>query len=326
MRSLLAALGVGVATGLAVAPAAAVELEGTWYVLVHYQDGESSNPEAWRWDDRVWRFESRGDRLAWTEWPIVSFQDETGRFESLSGNRAARVVAAWEPNQAQLADVRDGLAVNSRGSKTKTLRSGPDGATWSSGDGAGGESAMVITYSETWTIEGLPDAPVFRREDALGSAATESMEGLTLYRTEAVLADGDELTGRFERDGTRVGRFRMIRSGDVGRAGTDDLEERQRRGAGRRAADQGLVAPQEVAEMMGGQVQLGAGARAGDRDEARRAIRAAVEAAVVRNGNDPASVAPAVDRMTRRIERALFDEGRSVEEVQRLIETGRLGP
>ena len=80
------ALGFAVVVALADLPAIAraVDLEGYWYVLVHYQDKDTNKPEAWRWEDRVWRFHKTGDRLEWTDWPIVSLRDETGRFETLS--------------------------------------------------------------------------------------------------------------------------------------------------------------------------------------------------------------------------------------------------
>ncbi len=325
MRGKTLGLVLGIALVLP-AIAQAVELDGYWYVLVHYQDKDTNKPEAWRWEDRVWRFQKKGDRLEWREWPIVSLQNETGRFENLSGNRAARVVAAWEPNAEQLADIKDGLVANTRGEKNKTLRASGGGTGWESGDGASGASAMVITYSETWTISGLPDAPVFSREDSMGSASSESMEGRTQYRTEAVRDGGAELTGTFERDGSRRGRFRMIRSSEVGRAGTDSLEDRQHQGVLKRAVESGYVTPEEVAAMMGGQVQLPSAASGADREQARAAIKKAVEDAVKANGNDPAVVSPQIERITGRIERALFDQGKSVEEVQQMISRGEIGP
>ena len=211
MRRVVAA--VLAALAIAIAPdARAVDLEGTWYVLVHFQDDATNKPDAWRWDDRVWRFARKGDRLEWTEFPIVQLDDDTGRFEPMRGGRASRVLGAWEPSPTQLADIQDGLAVNSRGEKTKTLRASDGGAGWSSGDASGADSAMVITYSETWTIQGLPDAPVFTRDDSMGSASSESMEGRTEYRSESVDPSGNEIKGSFERDGTRSGRFRLIRT------------------------------------------------------------------------------------------------------------------
>jgi murein DD-endopeptidase MepM/ murein hydrolase activator NlpD len=211
MRRLVAA--AIAALTFALAPdARAVELEGTWYVLVHFQDETTNNADAWRWDDRVWRFTRKGDRLEWTEHPIVQLDDDSGRFEAMRGGRAARVLGAWEPNPAQLADIQNGLSVNSRGEKTKTLRASAGGTSWSSGEGSAADSAMVITYSETWAIAGLPDAPVFTRDDSMGSASSESMEGRTEYRTDSVDASGNEIKGVFGRDGTRSGRFRLIRT------------------------------------------------------------------------------------------------------------------
>jgi hypothetical protein len=323
MRGRTLGLVVLVALGLP-AIAQAFDLEGYWYVLVHYQDKDTNKPEAWRWEDRVWRFHKNGDLLEWTEWPIVSLQDETGRFESLSGNRSARVIGAWEPDAEQLADIKDGLVANSRGEKSKTLRA--TGSGWESGDAASGASAMVITYSETWSISGSPDAPVFTREDSMGSASSESMEGRTQYRTEAVRDDGAEMVGSFDRDASRTGRFRMIRSGEVGRAGTDSLEDRQRKGLMKRAVESGLVTPEEVAAMMGGQVKLPDAAKGADRAQSRAAIHKAVEDAVMANGNDPSAVSSQIERITGKIESALFDQGKSVEEVQKLISRGEIGP
>lgn len=229
-------LGCGLLLAVAFAPVArAVELEGTWYVLIHFQDSETNKPDAWRWDDRVWTFTKKGDRLEWTENPIVQFDDDSGRFEAQRGGRAARVIGAWEPSASQMADIQDGLAVNSRGSKTKTLRSEAGGTKWTSGEGGGADSAMVITYSENWSIEGLPDAPVFTRDDSMGGASAESMEGSTRYKTESVSPDGNEIKGSFDRDGTRKGRFRLIRTTAHGLTSASKDQQELQRKAGIRA-------------------------------------------------------------------------------------------
>lgn len=310
---------------LAVGPSRALDLTGTWYVLVHYQDSQSADPEAWRWEDRVWRFRSDRDRLEWTEFAIVVLQDESGRFERLGGSRAARVVAAWEPSPTQLADIQDGLEVNStRGVKTKTLRAADGG--WSSGESALGEGASVLTYSETWKIEDAAGSPVFIREDALGGASAETMDGRTEYRTEELAADGSELSGRFERDGTRTGRFRLIRSGDASAVGSSDQAERTRKVLLERAVQGGVVSQDEVAAAFAAQVQLGEGAAASDREQARGRILDGIEAAIRAQGEDPRLLRPEVDSLTRKIETLLFDEGRSLAEVQRLLETGQLRP
>lgn len=324
-RQFAVLLMVGLSFGLA-ASARAFDLEGTWYVLSHFQDSETNQPDAWRWDDRLWRFTHKGDRLEWTEWAIVSFESEAGRFEALSGNRAARVVAAWEPNESQLADIRDGLAVTSRGSKTKTLRAGADGASWSSGAGAAADSASIITYTETWSVAGLPALPVFQRDDTMGSAQTETMQGRTRWTTETVSADGNELSGRFERDGTRIGRFRLIRSADPSKAGEQDLEERQRKALRQQAVESGLVKPEEVQALIATQVKLTPDAQSDDRVASRAAIRKNVEDAIRAQGEDPRVHAGAVDSIARKIERLLFDEGKSLDAVQQQIASGRLTP
>lgn len=327
-RSWLAAVLAAASLLPASAPAAALDLAGTWYVLVHYQDAESNKPEAWRWDDRVWRLRRAGDGFEWTEYSIVVFEDEAGRFEGLGGSRAARVVAAWEPSPAQLADVRNGLAVNSaRGVKTKTLRPGAGGMLASGAGALAAGGASVISYTEDWTIEDPGGLPVFVREDSLGGASAESMEGRTEYRTEQVAPDGSEITGRFERDGTRVGRFRMIRSGEASAVGSSDQSERQRKVLLDRAVQQGVVSQEEVAAAFAAQVQLGeVGGAQVDRAQARKTIRENVEAAIRAQGEDPSALAPQIDSLARKIERLLLDEGKSVAEVQRMLETGQLQP
>jgi murein DD-endopeptidase MepM/ murein hydrolase activator NlpD len=212
MRRIAAVFAIGILCGVA-REARAFDLEGNWYVLVHYKDADTNKPDQWRWEDRVWKFERKGDRLEWTDYPIVVFEDETGRFEKLSGNRASRVLAAWEPSPMQLQDIKNGLQTNPRGVKTKTLRSVSNGTGWTSGEGSASTSEMVVAYNETWSIEGLPARPTFTRVDSMGAAGAESMEGRTRYAVEA--DKGDELTGSFDRDGTRKGTFEMFRSGET---------------------------------------------------------------------------------------------------------------
>lgn len=200
--------------------AGSVSLPGTWYVLVHYKDDAASNPDEERWEDKVWVFEDQGRRLGWTEYPIVVFDDETGRFERRSTGQYARILHSWEPDAGQRADIADGLRVNTRGSKSKTLR-GSDAQGWSSGRRQSAASASVITYEEVWSIEDLASLPVFTRRDYMGGGRTDSIEGAIRYTTTEVREGGDLLVGTFERDGSRHGTFRMMRSGAVG-----SLEER----------------------------------------------------------------------------------------------------
>ncbi len=193
--------------------ATAVDLAGSWHVLVHYRDESTAHPEREHWDDRVWVFERAGSRLRWSEYPIVVFDDDSGRFERRATGQYARVLGFWEPNPSQLEDIREGLRVNDRGSKQKSLR-GSDAAGWRSHPRLRAASALVITYSETWSIKDPSTKPVFTRIDTL-SGLSEDEAGRTEYRTTDVSEGGNVLAGTFERDGTRRGTFRMRRAGAV---------------------------------------------------------------------------------------------------------------
>lgn len=203
---------------------AGFELEGFWHVTIHYRDEASASPEAERWDDRLWQFERRGSRMQWTEFPTVVFEDPSGRFEARSDGRRVRTLSSWRPNAAQLEQIRAGVAVNPRGARSKGLR-GSASEGYHSVGGLRSESAAVIGYSESWSIEGLDALPVFTQDVAMGSLTTEDVQGRTRYRAESLGADGRELRGRYERDGTRHGSFVLRRAGEpfflgAGKTGT----------------------------------------------------------------------------------------------------------
>jgi hypothetical protein len=190
-----------------------VDLIGTWHVLIHYTDDHTHNPDQMRWDDKIWVFESSGSRLRWTEYPIVVFQDQTGRFERLGGSHASRVLHGWEPNDGQRSQIASGLEVNPRGSKKKTLRKSGD--DWRSNTRPTAASATIVSYVENWSVENVFGKPSFRREDILGSATTENLDGVTLFTTTEIASGGNVLRGTFERDGSRRGTFRLTRAGPV---------------------------------------------------------------------------------------------------------------
>jgi hypothetical protein len=197
----------------AAAPAAALDLAGTWHVLVHYKDSSAHNPDAERWEDRVWVFERDGERLRWIDYPLVTFADESGRFERLGTNRASRVTHYWTPSPAQQAELEQGPKVISRGSKSKTLR-GSDAQGWKS-TSTQQRSVAYITYEESWSVEGLGERPVFTRVDVLGGGGADESEGRTRYTTTEVDPSGKTLRGSFDRDGTRTGSFVLTRVGAI---------------------------------------------------------------------------------------------------------------
>jgi hypothetical protein len=324
----LAAAAFGCAL-LAAVPAAAgsVDLLGTWHVLIHYTDDHSHDPSLMRWDDRLWEFEAAGSRLRWIEYPIVVFSDQAGRFESLGGTRAARVVHGWEPNESQRAQIDSGLEVNPRGSKTKTLRR--DGDDWRSATRASPASASIVTYVETWSIEDAAGLPVFRREDTLGSGLTEGLDGVTEYRTTAVESGGDVLVGTFERDGSRHGTFRMTRSGDVEEVKGQAKSEGQRfsetyLGDEFRAA---LADPKgALAGALATHAAVPPAESAAARDAVRAAVQEALAARLVAAGLDPADYEREVGSLSRQIAAALLDDGVSVDEVLGRLAEGEINP
>jgi hypothetical protein len=301
-----------------------VDLIGTWHVLVHYRDDHSAHPDLERWDDRVWVFARSGSRLRWTEYPIVVFSDSSGRFEKLGTSRASRVLHAWEPNGKQLAEIRSGLQYNTRGSKSKTLR-GSDAEGWASQRRSGAVSASVITYTENWIIEGMPALPVFTRNDVMGSARTENVEGVTQYATLEVEAGSDVLRGSFERDGSRHGRFRMMRSGEArvveGSGKTQGERFLEAWGIPRRGASEA-----EVLQGVVDSLRAGGEVSRESRVELRGEIYEMLKEEMRARGENPKPYQQQLERLALQLEKMLLDEGRSVQEVLRMIEEGEIVP
>ena len=326
-RSAAFAAALTLALALA-APAPALDLIGTWHVLVHYKDSATENPDRERWQDRVWEFSMEGDRLKWVDYPIVVFADDTGRFENLGGNRASRVLHFWEPNEAQLTQIQQGLEINHRGSRTKTLRGVPGG--WSSGEARPGyQSARFITFTETWSIEGLPDQPVFSFEDSMGSASTESFEGRTVFTVETVEPGGDVVRGRYDRDGSRVGTFRLTRAGAAeGVKGSGDASKRLREAF---ASQLGIQVFPDQAPGGGTESDLRAKIAAGQfTDDDRRELRVGFEKILTDQwqaaGNDPLQGRLQIQSLARQMTDLVVDDGKTFEEVTKMLKTGEITP
>jgi hypothetical protein len=327
MRPTRRALLVAVVLPSAAHALGADDLAGAWHVLVHYKDSGTQNAEAKRWEDRIWVFAKEGDQLRWTDYPIVVFEDDSGRFEQIGGNRASRVLDFWEPSAKQRAQIEAGLAINSRGSRGKSLR-GSDAKGWSSAGRAGGyQSARIITYEETWTIDGLPDAPRFVRRDSMGSAGSEDFEGRTLYETTGIEEGGKALRGKFDRDGTRIGTFRMLRTGQV-----HSVSE----GGGKSAAGETLKRSELIAMLAPGIEKL-----PGERSEAewreaiagprakeeRLALRAALEEGLrtqVLTEEDIRTHNVLLSNLAVELERLFADEGKSLADLRKMMREGEI--
>jgi hypothetical protein len=293
---------------LLLAPAAAraeIDLIGTWHVLVHYTDDNTSHPDDMRWSDRIWVFEEKGSQLRWTEYPIVVFGDESGRFEHLGTSHARRVVAAWEPSGAQFSRILEGLEVNDRGKKAKSLRAEDGG--WRTRSRARPMSASILSYVEHWSVEGVSDYPVFRQEDQLGAERTETLDGVTLYTTTFMDSTGSVLRGTYERDGSRHGTFRMVRAGSVtGVKGSGKTQSERLRDAWWKNYSQTISAE--------------------DREVVSQQIRSAIEQHMRSEGLDPGQHQEAVESLSKKIEVEILEKGRTIEEIGRMLKDGTLTP
>ncbi|MEE3328181.1 MAG: hypothetical protein VX252_12665 [Myxococcota bacterium] len=183
-----------------------LDLEGTWYVLIHYQDPETANPDVTRWKDLVWVFTRKGSRLQWTEFPLVVLEDESGRFE----NRQ-RILGAWEPNPQQRTNIENGPRVNERGMRSKTLR-GSDAQGWSSARPSARRATNIMSYEETVEIEGLGEMPLFLRSDQVGSTLLSESGGATRYQVTEIKPGQRRMRGHYEKDGRLKGTFEIRRT------------------------------------------------------------------------------------------------------------------
>lgn len=203
----------------------AFPVEGLWYVLIHYTDDHATHPAAWHWEEHLWSLQRKEQTLIWRDFPIVIFEDVTGRFERVGPNPLSKVSGAWEPDPGQLENIGSGLMVNERGSQSKRLKPAPQGEgdveangerhiLWESRGAAPATSASMVTFSSTWRIEEAEGMPIFSWNDLLGSGRAESMEGRTEFRCERIDEKG-VIHGGFDRDGVRHGYFRLYPSGEA---------------------------------------------------------------------------------------------------------------
>lgn len=237
-----AGVGIGIVAGflLFVAPERAVgaesdDLFGTWYVLIHYEEPDvarrsdsadaaaaDSEVDRRRWDDKVWVFERRGDRLVWTEYSEIAFQNDAGRAQVLPSGRIIKSRGYWKPNAAQRSEIKNGLAANPQWVRAKTLR-GDAARGYRSRGKHNPQSASVIGYSETWEILDWPTQPRFIRHDSMDSGRSVALEGETSYNTSG--RKGEALVGEFSRDGT-TGRFEMQRAGAIRLVAEEEVDEK----------------------------------------------------------------------------------------------------
>jgi hypothetical protein len=295
------------------------DLMGSWYVLIHYRDEAANNPEVDRWEDRVWVFGKKGSRLSWTEYPVVMFSDRRGRFERTLSGATRRVLEAWEPNEAQLGEIRAGLEASVRGSRSKTLKGSPSRGYRSAGN-LRSQGVSVIGYHETWSIEGLPDRPTFIRDDLMGSGRTATMEGRTEYAGSEVGENGSLIRGSYERDGTRHGVFRMMRAGEVVKD-----ESKKKKQATRRPYLSVFDSPQDKRDI-GSLASLGSDASDQDLAELRKQLRQTIERTLRGVGFEGPLLEQRTESLAVQVEMLLLEQAMTVDEVEAMVLEGKIQP
>jgi hypothetical protein len=191
---------------LAAHAARGVELEGIWYVLVHYRDASSSNPDALRWEDRIWHFQREGERLLWTDYGLLRFVDTRGRFE-----RNRRVMGPWEPSRSQRREIERGLFANPRGARVLALEQVEEGGWRTRADSdALRKSRSVMSFGLAASVAGARDLPTFTVDEMLHRPGSIASLSHTVMVTKSASTSDDWLTGSYTRSGTRTGTFRMV--------------------------------------------------------------------------------------------------------------------
>jgi hypothetical protein len=186
-----------------------------------------------------------------------------------------------------------------------------------------------VTYVEHWSISDPTGKPTFRREDILGSAETESLEGVTQYRTTEVLDGGNEIRGSFQRDESRRGTFRMMRSGATKELKGKNKSEGQRFHAQFLGADFDLALDREgsaLREAVAARAEGRGGVSRELRERVRYEIAAVIAERIRESGDDPDHYTREVENLSEMIEAALIEAGSSPGEIVEMLKDGRINP
>lgn len=309
-------------TPFATLPAAAIDIEGEWYVLVHFEERIASDAEApvvVDYRDFVWRFAREGDGIRWTVLRGVGFRDGTGRTESVRGINA-RLRHAWWPSAGQLGEIRSGLGADEETARTKSLRR-RSGDRFVSGGSARAGSASAVSYGEVWSVAQLAAEPVFERSASLASGRADSLYGRTRFEADRVDAVGGRIEGRYARDDAERGRFVMWKKGV---RAPDDAA------FAARATDHPLLGPggrarSEIAELEA-KLARAHGSDGREDSELRSEIRAdlerLVEESYTRRGEALRPNRATIEAQVSELERLCVVEGVSLVEAERRVATG----
>lgn len=184
------------------------DLNGSWYVLIHYTDAGAENKDAKRFKDFAWTVEQTANTLTWEYYPFVFFGEDS----ELVRRQAMKEATPWEPSASEWAAVRQAVDVSSRALQRKRMTGSTEQGFKSLAPlGSGGLNTM--SFSRNWDVTFKPEKVSIVIVDSLsGSGGLEGMEEAITYEiNERVSAD--EYRGTYT-EGDKRGTLRMVRSAE----------------------------------------------------------------------------------------------------------------
>ncbi len=205
----LAASGASAETGDAPATdLTKVDLNGSWYVLIHYKDEQSEDKSITKFKDFVWTIEQTANTLTWEHYPYVLFPEDA----ELIRRQAMRGHTAWEPDESQWTHLKSAIDVSSR-ALTRKRMTGSVAQGWKSLAPLGSGGLNTMSFSRNWDVGFKPDKVSIVIVDSLsGATGLGGIEEATTYEIRERTSPG-EFRGTYE-EGSKRGTFRMVRSAE----------------------------------------------------------------------------------------------------------------
>jgi hypothetical protein len=185
-----------------------VDLNGSWYVLIHYKDSQSEDKSITKFKDFVWTIEQTANTLTWEQYPYVIFSEDA----EVVRRQAMRGHTAWEPDEAQWAQLKLAVDVSSR-ALTRKRMTGSVEKGWKSLAPLGSGGLNTMSFTRNWDVGFKPDKISIVIVDSLsGATGLGGIEESTTFEVTQRVSPG-ELRGTYE-EGTKRGTFRMVRSAE----------------------------------------------------------------------------------------------------------------
>ncbi len=187
---------------------AQADLNGAWYVLIHYTDARAENKDAKRFKDFAWTIEQTANTITWEYYPFVFFGEDSEQVR----RHAMKQATAWEPSASDWAAVRSAVDVSSRALQRKRM-TGSTSQGFKSLAPLGSGGLNTLSFSRNWDVSFKPDRISIVILDSLsGSGGLEGMEEAISYDiNERVSAD--EYRGTYA-EGEKRGTLRMVKSAE----------------------------------------------------------------------------------------------------------------